>query len=694
MSLESVKNSFIKHLTDKFDKNIFGKFNPEDMSLFEYLSEFNTFLTQEANLDVSLFSFSATQIESIVHEISIFNEQTGDTVKDRTATGYFEGEKQELSMIEMYSDILKDPNVIGMFDTDGDSKLSEEEMAVAMENIAAVDGVDGEVSLKDFVGFQTYVQDFIANHPDLEGDELTKALLESINGLDGDTTKLSATDFKKLGEQIEEMGKLDAEKPLTPEELVQQLAETFESSVPPAMKTSQFQGASLNTHASNYTGPSGELKSHELRDAVINTDEEIAGLENQIVEQNKLKLEAAKASSEYFAENKYDEKVQSLNTVISDINTLNKTLTSSKSDLHETQYDLNAAKIELDNLADPVVFTEYADEIKATREKLENDIKTLTEKEQTLQQTIRDTETKLSEAETQRDQLQQQIKTIEDNNPDSESKAKIAEYNANIESLQQQIQTKKNTKQDQETKLNTQREQEIKDSEVYGLAQAYRQSEFVKFMMDYATNPETKKKYDALHASNYGAYCAVFTSDVSEIMFAATLDRLGIDPKTFNSFGDQNSSSQGLTGDQMAMAASAWGDKLAPALKALGVIGGATVHLDGMSEAQRTELVRQGKIYPGMTFEYNGGYHTGFIESINKDLSWNTIEGNTSVKYADGKSENGTVGSHKRDATNMRMYAATDSTMKALIWAYQAGKITLEQLRAMTYASRFSSMTA
>lgn len=691
MSLESVKNKFIKHLTDKLDKNLFGKFNPEDMSLFELMSEFSTFLAQDANMDVSLFSFSTNQIESIVHNISLFSEQGEDAVNDKVATGYLDGDKQQLGMYELYSEILKDENIVNMFDSDGDKQLSEEEMVTAMQNIAAIDGVEGEVSLKDFAGLQTYIQDFVANHPDLEGEELSKALLESINGLDGNLSQLSVDDFQKLGQKLDEMGLLGATEPMTTEDLVQQLQESF-SQVPPTYSSGAYQGASLNTHASNYTGPSGELKSHELRDGVIKTDEEIAGLQNQIVEQNNLKLEAEGASKEYFAENNYDEKVSSLNATIADINTYNSTLTTAKSDLHETQYDLNAAKVELENLQDPVVFTEYADEIKQLREKLQSDIQTLTEKEQTLNQTIRDTETKLSQAETQRDTLKTQIQTIEDNNPDEESKAKIAEYNQNIQNLEQQIQAKQSEKQQQESKLNTQREQEIKDSNVYGLAQAYRQSEFVKFMMDYATNPATKKKYDEAHAKNPGAYCAVFTSEVSEIMFSETLKRLGIDPKTMQTYGDQNSGTQGLTGDQMAMAASAWGDKLQPALQALGMAGNATIHLDGMSEAQRAELVRQGKIYPGMTFEYNGGYHTGFIESINKDLSWNTIEGNTAVRYDDGSYESGTVGSHKRDATNMRMYAATDSTLKALIWAYQAGKITKEQLQALTYAHQYSTV--
>ena len=192
--------------------------------------------------------------------------------------------------------------------------------------------------------------------------------------------------------------------------------------------------------------------------------------------------------------------------------------------------------------------------------------------------------------------------------------------------------------------------------------------------MDYATNPETKKKYDALHASNYGAYCAVFTSDVSEIMYSETLKRLGIDPKTMSTYGDQNSSSQGLSGDQMAMAASAWGDKLQPALQALGMVGNATVHLDGMSEAERANLVREGKIYPGMTFEYreNGRYHTGFIESFNEDLSWNTIEGN---------STGGKTGVNVRTVTNPELSDVVQTTSNVYAWLVRMTSLTEEEAR-------------
>ncbi|MBR6163947.1 hypothetical protein IKQ26_08690 [bacterium] len=696
MSLGKVKQSFLKYLLKHDRDNVLsGKDTGANFSLFDYMTEFREYLKTQGKSDASIYSLNVHDISEFVGDISLFlNSEGGETPEALSAT---EGEEGSVNPMEMYAELFNNETMVGIFDSDSDGKLSQDELIAALTEVGAVDGNTEDITLEDFEGLNNYINAFKEANPDISEDEFTDKLLESIKALDGDGTKLSYNDFKKIGDKIAEAEVLGATEAfsyteeISEEQILEQVQQVFQSSSADALGAATAGGNTLNTHASNYQGPSGELKSHELTKAVEAKDGEIEGLENQIIEQNKTKAKAASASSEYFAENKYDEKVQGLNTLIGNINKYNSTLTSTKAELHETQYDLNAAKVELENLQDPVVFTEYQDDITKLKEDLKKQISELTEKEQNLQKTIKDTQEALTQAETDRTTLEGEIKTIEANNPDAESKAIIEQCNKTIEELQGKIKSAKAEKTSSESKLSTQREQEIKDSDVYGLAQAYRQSEFVKFMMDYATDPATKQKYDAWHAKNKGAYCAIFTSEVSEIMYAKVLDKLGIDPKSMNKYGDQNSSTQGLTGDQMAMAASAWGEKIQPALKALGLTGQATVNLRGMSQSERAELVRQGKIYPGMTFEYDGGYHTGFIESINKDLSWNTIEGNTAVKYSDGKSESGTVGSHKRDATNSRMYAATDSTIKALIWAYQAGKITLEELQSMTYAAKFSA---
>ena len=533
------------------------------------------------------------------------------------------------------------------------------------------------------MGLSEYINGFQKTNPKLEGDEFKTALVESLKALDGDSEALTEEDFAHIN---------DVETKLE----VQNYQEVGnDGKVSPTADTKL---SSPNTHASNYTGPSGELKSADLALGVVSIDGDIASLEKKIEEQNKIKADAVNASSEYFAQNQYTDKLSNLNTLIDSINTYNSTKTTLEADLHTIKYDISAFQAELENLADPAVFTEYQEEIDKRRQELSEQISALQQQQTEKEAKLSETKTALEQANADRDTLEKEIKEIEENNPDKEAQKVIDECNKNITDLKQQIDNLKTKKESEEQELAKQREQEIKDSEVYGAAQAYRQSEFVKFMMDTAIDPKTKEYYDKWYYENMngGAYCAVFTSEMSEYLYSAVIERLGINPSAMNAYGDQNNSSQGLTGDQMSMSAAAWGEKIQPALDALGLNARGTIDVTGMTDEQKADLVRSGKVYPGMTWEYsyyeNGKlcYHTGFVESINKDLSWNTIEGNTVVKYDDGTSENHTVGSHKKDGLTPHLSSFTDSTLKALIWAYQAGKITEEQMKNLTYSAYYS----
>lgn len=214
-------------------------------------------------------------------------------------------------------------------------------------------------------------------------------------------------------------------------------------------------------------------------------------------------------------------------------------------------------------------------------------------------------------------------------------------------------------------------------------------------MMDYATDPETKEYYDKWYFEKFNgkAYCAVFTSNVVEIMYAKAAEKLGLssdDLKTMMAgSGDANSTSQGLTGTQFAMTSDTWGRKVQAALDNAGIDVQATIDISKMTEQEKKDAVREGKIYPGMVFTYtraNGGYHTGFIESINKDLSWNTIEGNTAVRYDDGSYEIHTVGAHTGDALRSDLHYVCDSTTKVLYWLKKLG-YSEETVNALIYGT-------
>ena len=217
--------------------------------------------------------------------------------------------------------------------------------------------------------------------------------------------------------------------------------------------------------------------------------------------------------------------------------------------------------------------------------------------------------------------------------------------------------------------------------------------------MDYATNPETKKYYDEWYFKNWNghSYCAIFTTNVTELMYAKVMDKLGLtkeDLKNLDGYGQLNNGQQGINGIQMGMHAIQWGNEIQPALDSLGINMNATLDITKLSAEERKEAVRNGLIYPGMTFEYkdaDGGYHTGFVESINKDLTWTTIEGNITVKYDDNSSERHTVGAKTADTSKSNLASMTDSTAKAFIWAYQKGILSIEQINSMTYSGIFSN---
>ena len=171
----------------------------------------------------------------------------------------------------------------------------------------------------------------------------------------------------------------------------------------------------------------------------------------------------------------------------------------------------------------------------------------------------------------------------------------------------------------------------------------------VKYMLDYATAESTATKYN--QNAKGQEYCALFTTDNTERLTKEVAQRTG------------NKLKQGghkLDGTEMGMNAFEWGKTFQSDFNEAGININVNVDLYNMSDEERKDAVRRGLIYPGMTFEsrqpVTGHYHTGFIESINPDLTVNTIEGNT---------HNGVVGSNRHPITFQNFVSMTDSVLKA-----------------------------
>lgn len=708
MNLDYLKESFLSYLSE------YNKFkgqqetqndaldNFSDISFFIYQKEFKEYLVKEYGADSTIFSKSIfeimqmeiqdgklTQKDENEEEYSEKQNENSKTISDLTQQNqinildeqknFFEENEISYDSMEDINNFFADERIAGIFSTQEDGSLSLEDKMNALILINSLDGDETKISTDDITYFQKYVNSFYGEDNITFNSEINKKILSEIQGLDGNDVDISSLDFQELSKVMEKMQikdeTLDTEIPKE---------EIDEAAVIEANKIKN-----KNTHSSNYDGFDTSLKSYSTANDIKTIESQINSKREEITAQNNIKKEA-------MAQDKiYAEFMDALNSSNAKISEYEFNLTDLKANLHDTQYNLIAAQEQLNNLKDPVIFTEYQDEIDSLRESLQTQITTLTQTKETLENNISQTETALKDEQENDSKLKEQVEQYEANRPNNI----VKQCNENISILEKDIADLESQKAQKQQELETQRTEELSDAEVFGKAQAYRQSEFTKFMLDYATNPETKKYYDDWYFKEWNghSYCAIFTSNVSELMYAKVMEKLGLtkdDLRNLDGYGQLNNGAQGIKGNQMGMHAIQWGNEIQPALDALGINMNATIDITKMTTEERKNAVKNGLIYPGMTFEYkgdDGSYHTGFVESINKDLSWTTIEGNIDIKYEDGAYERHTVGSRTVDYTKNNLAHMTDSTAKALIWAYEKGVLTIEDINSMTYAGIFAS---
>jgi len=629
MNFNTIKNNFFEYLKQSASSNV-DLSSGDFASLFSYCNEFEQYLSSN-NSDISIFSMSLKDIKKLGISGGQFiydsNGNSDEFIPSEENTDEFDSNIFKDTM----NNFLADKSIISLFDKNGDTKLSSKEIKSMMSLLSSLDGNSKNVSLNDFSLLNKLINSGdVQSLQDLKPEKDKKS---------GSTSSSSSTSNSSGG------------KPLS----------------------------SQNTHQSNYSAPSGELNSYSQAEDLEEINKQIADKNQEINEQNELKADIKADDA------KYTKMIDDLNKVTSDISTCTSNISTYENELHTIQYDITAAQAELDNLQDAVIFDEYQSEIDEQRENLKTKIDNLKAQETQKQTQLDNEKAKQDSLNTSKETLEQQIQAYENEHPDNE----INEINNNIRTLKSDISALEIKKAEKERELKEQREKENStdennkencDAYIYGKAQAYRQSDLVKFMMDYATDPETKKYYDKWYYEKFNgnAYCAIFTSNVVEILYAKAAEKMGLSSESLKTImadsGDKNNRIQGVTGLEMSMESDEWGNKIQSALDNAGINVQATVDITKMSKQERIDAVRAGKIYPGMIFTYKGGdgsYHTGFIENINKDLSWNTIEGNTSVTYDDGSHENHTIGAHRRDATLEKLTAVANPTVKVLYWMSQ-----------------------
>ena len=614
LNLNLLKLKFFNYLEEKNEDNNINAADlmASDVSLFMFSGEFQKFIEEEGyNLGLD---------EDFSGSMSDLLELEFDSEKEELVAGEDATDEQK-SLIDIVNDLFKNEDVKKSSDMDGDGKLSQEEMTNFLQLMNEFDEDKENLSLNDIFSAMEGLKDGTFN----PSEGIVPPALGNPPDVQQPPAQASSTPTSPGGP-------------------------SGSSSSNPVYGSNGVPATPLVTKSS----PT-ETSDKQAKD-IEEIDREIAQKNNEITT-----LSSEKANA-YSNNNEYKSLIASFNDAGKAISDSNTNITKFEQELHQVQTDISSKQAEFDNLQDPKIFKEYKEEIESKRNELKSSLESLKTKASNLEDKISKEKQTLSKNEKEKSDLEKQISDFETNNPNE----KIKDINSAIENLKKDIDSLKQQKEIKEQELKNTREQEKSDSKVYGKMTAYRQSEFVKYMMDYATSPATADAYNK--AKHAGAWCAVFTSEVTEKLYAIAAKALGI----------ATNRSQGLNGNQVAMHTSAWGNSVQSDINKAGIKKQATINIGAMSMEERRNAVRNGLIYPGMTFEYeaNGGYHTGFIESINPDLTWNTIEGNT---------KGGVVGTNQRDATNNRLTSVTDTTLKVYYWLLAQKGYSADQINRMLY---------
>ncbi len=616
-------------------------------SIFDYAEEFNKFLSEdEDGLKINeQFAFNFDDLSKYE-----FDEETGKFITDENTS------KEQQKMLNYISEMLLNEDIKKYTDTNEDGQISRDEVSAYLRSLNEYDEDKDNLTLKDmFAGYSEIVNpDKDTVNPDekpANEDNLPK------NETDKDTVPTNPQDNSGISGGNSSSGASGT---------------SGTSGTSPTSSSSGLTGSSQyynENPATKRTAPNES--SNKLSDQISDIDKQIAQKNQEISSLNGEKAKIYESETEYSALiSTMKETTSAIDNSVSNISSLN-------SQLHLANITYETKKAELDNLQDAKVLTQLQPEIDAKRKELKTALEQAETAKNNIQTKLDKENAALEKLQSKKTETQENIDKFEQEHPKSE----LNTINSKITALNNDIKTLETKKATMKTELEKAQKQEVDDGKVYGLATAYRESnEFVKFMMDYATNPAVRASYD--NNSSLGEWCAIFTSEITEKMFRTSATGLGI---------SLHDGSQDLGGSEMAMHAISYAKKFAQQYASAGIegIGGVkgksfVDNFQSMTPEQQRDAVRNGLVYPGMTFEYKnpetGAYHTGFIESINPDLTWNTIEGN---------STGGKSAQHVRDASYEKLADVVDTTFTVYYLAITRGKMTAEEVNERSYNGLF-----
>ncbi len=693
-----------------------------DTSMFIYADEFKAYLSESEDLYVTC-DFSSIDIDDL-KDMEVVDGKLVDTSENQ------DDAQENVSLEDIINDLLQDSSIKEAVDVNKNGIIERDETALLFDAIAGFDNDDTDVSFDDVLSAVNSIKNGELNLEETTGENVqnssaasgtssadsvasensaanstapTTSGSASVSGADtaaSAESSNSTTSSASTGSSASS-GAVSSTSASTS-------SSSGGSSAASAASAGSASSASSSTSAANSTASTSSATGSTYNASSFSSDD-LDEINQKIAEDNQAIIKNNEQKMQYMEESEeYQTKMSELNGVISEISVCENNINTYESELLGIQCQISAAEAELSSLTPPVLFDEYQSEYESRKSALESQIASLQSDEAAKQQQITDEQAKLDGLEEDKASLEDTISAIESDNPDE----RISEINNSTAALQDEL---ANLEQQKAQAEEQQRTEEISNAQVFGAAEAYRQNEFVKFMLDYATSDEAEDEFESRYADTQTQYCSIFTSEITGDMYEAVKEKLqekyDIMDEEFEELMtnelDGNlvyeSSCRGisLTGTNMHGQASYYGDRVQAALDSAELGITATLDMSNMTRSEKEEAVKNGLIYPGMIFDYydeNGRTHTGFIESINEDLTWNTIEGNT---YVDGEgakqvgSHNSTDSSDYQDAYSRIRYA-TDVTTKVLYWckviADEYGDEALaEAVEGAKYASYFNS---
>ncbi len=146
----------------------------KNISLFSYADEFDKFLNNKYKSDFDNAKIKTDDILNLKFEDGKFIEESNDDSKTDENTAKVDNDKNNsgnLPLVGILNDLLTDEKMKYIIDSDGDKKISKDEIKEFIKSIEDLDGTEGDISLKDILAGTKKIQELDAS--DYANDDIS-----------------------------------------------------------------------------------------------------------------------------------------------------------------------------------------------------------------------------------------------------------------------------------------------------------------------------------------------------------------------------------------------------------------------------------------------------------------------------------------------------------------------------------------